>query len=171
LKLKLSELANIAEVIGAFAVVISLVYVGVQVTDNTRAMRSATASATSDAISSWYGDLGGNLQASTIMLNGISNPKSLSREEMAQFIYLVHGLLLQYQYAYYLSREQTLDPGLQQSLTYNLLGVREQPGFVLFWQQRREVFEPGFRAFVDDLIETGETNRNFEGLYRQRDQE
>ena len=86
MKLKLSELANIAEVIGAFAVVISLLYVGVQVSDNTRAMRSATASVTSDAIPGWYGDLGGNLQASTIMLDGISNPESLSRRIGAVYI-------------------------------------------------------------------------------------
>ena len=104
------------------------------------------------------------------MLDGLSNPDALSREEMAQFIYLVHGLLLQYQHAHYQAREQTLDAGLQQSITRNLLGVREQPGFLLFWQQRRDIFEPSFQAYVDGLIATGETNRSFEELYKQRDQ-
>ena len=164
-------MANIAEVIGAFAVVVSLVYVGIQVTDNTRAMRSATASATSAAISSWYGDLGGDLQASTVFLDGLSNPESLTREEKAQFIYLAHGLILQYQYAFYLSREQTLDTALQQSLTNTLLGVREQPGFIMYWQQRRDLFEQGFREFVDKLVAEGETNTNVEQLYELGDAE
>ena len=41
MKTKLSELASIAEIIGAFAVVISLIYVGVQVNDSAGAVRSA----------------------------------------------------------------------------------------------------------------------------------
>jgi hypothetical protein len=41
MKPKLSELASLAEVIGAIAVVISLVYVGAQARDTTRAVRSA----------------------------------------------------------------------------------------------------------------------------------
>lgn len=169
LKLKLSEIANIAEVIGAIAIVISLIYVGIQVTESTRAVRSTTASETSAAISAWYANLGGNLQASQVFLDGISNPESLSREEKAQFIYLTHGLLLQYQYAFYLSQEQTLDVELQESLTNTILGVKEQPGFIMYWQQRREVFAPSFRTYVDGLITDGVTNTNLEQLYQLRD--
>jgi hypothetical protein len=40
--MNLSKLASIAEIIGAFAVVISLIYVGVQVNDSNRAVRSAS---------------------------------------------------------------------------------------------------------------------------------
>lgn len=36
MKLKLSDWASIAEVVGAIAIVISLIYVGVQVNDSTR---------------------------------------------------------------------------------------------------------------------------------------
>ena len=43
LRLKLSEWASIAEIIGAIAVIVSLIYVGYQVNDNTSAIRSAAA--------------------------------------------------------------------------------------------------------------------------------
>ena len=42
-RLKLSEWASVAEFAGAFAVIVSLVYVGHQVNDNTSAIRSAAA--------------------------------------------------------------------------------------------------------------------------------
>ena len=42
MKYKLSELASIAEIIGAFAVVVSLIYVGVQVNDSASAVRAAS---------------------------------------------------------------------------------------------------------------------------------
>ena len=40
MKLKLSEMSNIAEIVGAFAIVVSLVYVGVQITQNTKGIRA-----------------------------------------------------------------------------------------------------------------------------------
>ena len=54
MKFKLSDLASIAEIIGAFAVVISLIYVGVQVNDSAGAVRSASANDANVAVQSWY---------------------------------------------------------------------------------------------------------------------
>ena len=169
MKLKLSDWASIAEVIGAIAIVVSLIYVGIQVNDSTRAVRSATANETSAALSSWYSSIGASAQASEVFYNGVTDPGSLSIEETAQFIYLIHGLFIEYQAAYYLGQEQTLDEGVQESITNTLVGVREQPGVLMYWEQRRDLFEPGFRRFFDDLIATGSTNTNLETLYRLRD--
>ena len=171
MKMKLSDLASIAEIVGAVAIVVSLIYVGIQVNDSTRAVRSATANQTSTAISSWYSDLGTNFQASEVFVRGIASPKSLSPAEAAQFIYLMHGLFFQYQGAFYLTEEGTLDSDIQQSLVNTLLGVREQPGFLMYWEQRGSMFEPDFRGFVDDVIANGDTNTNLETIYRQIDTE
>ena len=54
MKLKLSKLASIAEIIGAFAVVISLIYVGVQVNDSASAVRAASTNDANVALQSWY---------------------------------------------------------------------------------------------------------------------
>lgn len=169
MKLKLSDWASIAEVVGAIAIVISLIYVGIQVNDSTLAVRSSTATETSTAISSWYSDLGTNLQASEVFLRGITNPESLTPAETAQYIYMTHGLFFQYQSAYYLAEEGTLDTELQQSLVNTLLGVRELPGFLMYWEQRGNLFQPSFKDFVDDLIVNGDTNVELERLYRRAD--
>ena len=63
MKLKLSELASIAEIIGAFAVVLSLIYVGVQVNDNAGAVRSAAANDANVATQSWYMQIGADQPA------------------------------------------------------------------------------------------------------------
>ena len=54
MRLKLSEWASVAEIVGAFAVIVSLVYVGYQVNDNTSAIRSAAANDASVAMQSSY---------------------------------------------------------------------------------------------------------------------
>ena len=171
MKLKLSEVASVAEVVGAVAIVISLVYVGIQLQDSTLAVRSATANDTSAAMAAWYITTANNPDSTRVVLDGMTNPEVLSREETAQFIYLIHGLFLEYQAAFYVSEQGTLDIELRESLVNTLLGVREQPGFQLYWDQRQDLFQPSFREFVDDLLDNGTTNRNLERMYRPRDTE
>ena len=165
---KLSDWANIAEIIGAAAIVISLIYVGIQVSDSTRAVRSATANETSAALSSWYAQLGTDQQASTVFLDAMTNPESLSREELFQFVVQLHGLMMEYQAAYYLSQEGTLDTELQESITNTLLGVKDLPGFSLYWGQRRDLFKASYRDYVENLVSTGNTNTDMERVYQPR---
>lgn len=166
MNLRLSEIASVAEIVGAVAIVLSLLYVGIQVNDSTLAVRSATANETSSAMSSWYVSVGSSEQATQVFFDGMTDPDSLTRQEFTQFIYMSHGLFLEYQAAFYLSREGTLDLSLQESLVNTIAGVREMPGFLTYWGQRRGLFEPGFRAFVDEMIESGTTNVNLEQLYQ-----
>ena len=63
MKSRISELASIAEIIGAFAVVISLIYVGIQVNDNAGSVRSAAANDANVATQSWYLQVGTDQQA------------------------------------------------------------------------------------------------------------
>jgi hypothetical protein len=102
------------------------------------------------------------------MLDGFTNPESLSREETAQFVYIMHGLFLQYQAAYYLSQEGTLDEELRESVTNTILGLRDLPGLLFYWGQRRDLFKPSFREHVDSLLSSGDTNTNLQELYRPR---
>jgi hypothetical protein len=171
LKLRLKDVASIAEVIGAIAIFISLIYVGIQVNDSTRAVRSATANELAASLSALYAEVGIDPKASQVMLDGFANPELLSREETAQFVYMVHGLFLQYQAAYYLSQEGTLDEELRESVTNTLLGLRDLPGLLFYWGQRRDLFKPSFREHVDSLLSSGDTNTNLQELYRHREPE
>jgi hypothetical protein len=168
-KLNLQDYGSIAEVVGAVAIVVSLIYVGVQISDSAAAVRSATANDTSAAMSQWYVAVGSNTEATRILLDGMTNPETLSREETAQFVYMFHGLFLEYQAAYYVAEQGTLDFEMRDFLVNTLAGVREQPGFLKYWSQRREIFQPSFREFVDGLVAQGTTNKNLEQLYQPKD--
>jgi hypothetical protein len=56
-KRSLSDWANLAEILGAMAIVISLVFVGLQISDGNRATRAATAQAASDQTMVLHGEL------------------------------------------------------------------------------------------------------------------
>ena len=171
MKFKLSDMASIAEVIGAVAIVVSLIYVGVQVEDSTRAVRSATANETSAALSTWYREIGTDPEAGRVFLDGMTNPELLSREELFRFIFLAHSVILEFQAAFYLAQEGTLDLELQASITNTLLAVKDQPGMALYWEQRGNLFQPSFQSYFNALIASGDADNPMERIYQPREAE
>jgi hypothetical protein len=169
--MKLPEIANIAEIIGSIAIVISLIYVGVQIEDSSRAVRSTSATETSAALSSWYSNLANNRESSELFWKGMTNPESLSPEEKFRFIINAHGLFWLYQSSYYLTQERTLDKEFGETIMKTMLGLRELPGFKVFWDQRGNLFKDDFRRAIDELLANGTTNITVERLYRKPESE
>ena len=64
MKLTLSKFASLAEIVGAFAVVASLIYVGIQVDDSNRAVRSASINDANVAVQEWYMQIGSDERTS-----------------------------------------------------------------------------------------------------------
>lgn len=161
---RLSELANLAEIIGAFAVVVSLVYVGIQVNDGVGASRSASVNDANVALQSWYLEVGSNDQASDLFYRGLLSEDALPDHEEFQFLMLFHGVFLAFQNSYWLAEEGTLDPELLEALTAAILGVKDTPGMQRYWRQRRSYLNASFGLYVDDLLER-ETNTSMD-IYR-----
>jgi hypothetical protein len=157
-------MASIAEVIGAVAIVISLIYVGVQVNDSTRAVRSATSNEATAITMSFYVDILSHPERSGNFYDGITDFQSLTPKETFQFLMSMHSGMLAFQNAFYLSQEGTLDPEIQQSMTRTLRSVTDSPGFRHFWEIRRELFRSDFAEYVDDLFaaDAGGLGRTFQ---------
>ena len=150
--MKLSEAANWAEIVSALGIVISLIYVGIQVTDNTSAMRSETASAASTEFSNWYTHVSSDAELIEVWLQGVTAPETLDEEQSLRFLFLVHILMLQFQNNYYLVEEGTLDEKMLYAINNTLATLRGTPGFELYWSLRRELFNPEYQAFVEQLM-------------------
>ena len=152
MKWKLSEMASIAEIIGAFAVVISLVYVGVQVNDSAGAVRSASANDANVALQNWYLEIGSDQQTSELFYNALTSEEALSNQEEFQFLMMLHGAFLAFQNSFFLAEEGTIDAELREAITAAILGVKDTPGMKRYWRQRRGYLHSGFVAYVDELL-------------------
>ena len=60
MKRTLQEWANLAEIIGNAAIILSLVFVGLQISDSTKEMRANTAYNSTSALQSFYNAMGTN---------------------------------------------------------------------------------------------------------------
>lgn len=150
----LENIALIIEIIGGIAIVISLIFVGLQFKENAKATRSATALATVSEMASWYSNIGNSEQGSYIYWNFLKNPDSLKPEEKFQAIMNIHGAMITFQNSYYLVKEGTLDHEIQQSLLEIINGIKKSPGFIVFWKARKSIFLKGFQEYVEDIIKS-----------------
>ena len=165
MKHKLSDYALIAEIISAIAIVLSLVFVGLQLNSNAKATRSATANTSVATQSNWYAALGRDADTSAVFLRAMGNPDEQTPEQWLQFVFMMHGTMLNFQNSFYLVEEGTLDPEIRDSLTDVLLAIKDQPGFQRYWQQRHSIFFPEFQDYVDDIFASDETNSI--GVYKE----
>jgi hypothetical protein len=153
MKLKLAEFASLAEIIGAFAVVISLIYVGVQVNDSASAVRAASANDANVALQNWYLQVGSDQQTSEVFYDALTSEDALSNQAEFQFLMMLHGAFLAFQNGYLLAEEGTIDSELREAITAAILGVKELPGTKRYWRQRRSYLHPDFADYVDQLFE------------------
>ena len=163
MKYNLKKIALIAEIFGGIAILISLIFVGIQFKENTKATRSATALATVSEMTSWYSNIGNSERGSYIFWNFLSNPDSLKPEERFQAIMNIHGAMLAFQNSYYLVKEGTLDQEIQQSLLEIINGIKTTPGFLVFWKARKSIFLMEFQEYVEEIIASKKVTS--EGVY------
>lgn len=150
--MKLQDLASLAEIVGGVAVIVSLIYVGVQVNDNTAAIRSAAASDATTTMQSWYIQMGGNRQASDNWFNAMTSPDPLPARDEFQFMMSMHVAILGMQNSYLLTKEGTLDAEFREAVATAIVGVKNLPGMHRYWRQRRGFFHTGFAEYVDELL-------------------
>ena len=160
-------MAEVAEVLAGVGIIISLIFVGLQLQDNTVATRSAAASASNASVSAWYNSVGNESQASALLWRYLGNPESLTAEERYQAELNIHGLLLNMQTNYFLSSEGVLYAEINASIVGVLTDVRELPGFQRYWERRKRHFSDAFQEFVDTTLAASDSDSQtiYESLY------
>ena len=149
--LTLEQAYFIGELIGAAVVILSLFYVAAQVKQNTRAMRSATAYSATEMVSSWYKQMGHDSSSCKLWLKGLTDFNSLDGDDKVQMAMLFHSAMLNFQTAFYQSKEDTLDIDIRRSVTSSIAIVKDLPGFKQIWEIRKDLFMEEFREFVADI--------------------
>ena len=153
--MKLDQWAKVAEIIGAAAVVISLVYVGIQVNDSAVAARSAAANDVNVALQNWYIEIGSDEQTSELLYGGLMSDEALPDAQEFQFLMMTHAFFLALQNSYLLAEEGAIDQELRNSMSVTIGGINELPGMRRYWRQRKSYLHSGFVMWVEDLMAIG----------------
>jgi hypothetical protein len=148
--MNLNDLANIGQVIGAIAVVISLIYVALQIRQNTNAVRSATAQSVHEHFATWYHLLASDGELSQVLIAGLKDYASLSEKDKGRFVCTFMAFLSYSQNAFMKWRQGLLAPSLWMGWEQIIMNFTSSPGGRAFWKERAYLFDEEFRRHVED---------------------
>jgi hypothetical protein len=151
----LQDLGGIGEFIGGIAVVISLVYLAVQIRQNTKSVRASTYQAILDSSRSDTELLLVHPHLERVYRVGRRNPEKLNDDERPLFRMLVAQLLLSSESLFLQHQQGAIDSDYWQRRQQTLRGLLSQPGVRQWWAARgtpREYYDPGFRELVDSIL-------------------
>ena len=109
-KLSLSEWANLAEIAGTAAIVVSLAYVGVQVHQNTKALQTESYQSVPAMISQGEYLLAADAELHRLCVSGAGSPESLSADDWSRFTYFNYPYMGLWEYLYLGTKENTITP-------------------------------------------------------------
>jgi hypothetical protein len=147
----LSDLSNLGSFVSAIGVVASLIFVGMQLKQNTRAVRATASQA---HIANWQGMLTPiieHAEVAGIWRRGLSGMTNLTDDERVRFIIMVGGVFRYIEVA----RLQWLHGQLEQThwiiLSRTHTEIANQPGVRDYWAIRRSWYAADFQAWYDAL--------------------
>jgi hypothetical protein len=152
----------IGQVVGAFAVVVSLIYLAREVRSNARATRLASMRSMSDAFNRWVQELAKHPHLSELYYRGIHDFESLEGAELVRFSALMDQLFRVYEEMYYQQLEGHLDPRVWCGFEAPMRDVNGYPGVQAWWRSRSHWFSEEFAKLINERQQTAKAPR----LYR-----
>ena len=152
----ITTLAAWGEFLGGIAVVVSLIYLASQIRQNSKLLRSSTASTTSDNASRISTLMAQDPEVARIFWEGSADRAALTSTDRQRFDPLMGmwmgGMVQNYQFA----EDGVVSPLVWEYTARALSRLLKQPGVQDWWSEWYIDFPQEFRDYVDGLIREGE---------------
>jgi hypothetical protein len=154
-------ISAIGQLVGALAVVISLIYLASEVRRNTRASQLAATRSTSDAFNRWSQQIAEHPHLTDVYYRGIRDIESLEEADLVRFGFLTNQLFRNVEEMYYLQLEGHLDPRVWRGWEAGIREFSGYPGVQAFWRSRSHWFSEEFAKFINQVQQTAKPPRSF----------
>jgi hypothetical protein len=141
-----------AQILGGIGVIASMIYVGIQIRNNARALRAATYQQLSVISLQGWLTMAHNGETTGIMLRGMDDFSSLNRVEKARFRFVVMGYVKGFENAWFQRKIGTLREGDWKASTADLHSFFSTPGTHAAWPMVKNRFNAEFTEFLDQVI-------------------
>ena len=149
----LESLASLGEIVGAIAVVVSLLYLAVQVRQNTRAQRLENASRILDRTASMQGALSRDSAMSVLFSKGVSDPSKLTPQERIQFTWAMYEFFGALEFMFLAANENSIPEEIWQRWSSAAAWWLTFPGVQAWWNARPIPFADSFSSYIESLLD------------------
>jgi hypothetical protein len=154
-------ISAIGQLVGALAVVISLIYLAREVRRNARATRHASMRSMSDAFTRWVQQLSEHPHVRELYYRGIRDFESLEGADLVGFSALMVALFRVYEDMYYQLLEG-VDVHVWRGFEVGIRDINGYPGVQAWWRSRSHWFTEEFAKVINQQQQTAKAPR----LYR-----
>jgi hypothetical protein len=145
--------ALIAEIIGGFAVMVSVIYLALQISDNNRLLRSQSHYNALEVLQRPFEVMLENADLARIIHECNENPKGVSDVVWSRCTNYIFMQANGWEYTYYQNLDDAVPPSLWAGVEGYFSGeARSRPSWVRFWEETEGGFGEPFRTYLENHI-------------------
>jgi hypothetical protein len=156
-------ISAIGQIVGAIAVVVSLIYLAREVRSSAHAAQLASRHSMEDIFIRWSQQLADNQNLRELYYRGLHDFESLEGTDLVGFAQVMLQLFRAYEEAYYGHLEGDVDPRLWRGWEAAMRDINGYPGVQGWWRSRSHWFHEDFAKHINQLQQTAKPPR----LYRE----
>ncbi len=142
-------ISAVGETVGAFAVVVTLIYLANQIRSQNRESRIASVHELTEAFRGAIMSFQ-NPNLADVFVRAKTDFQELSEPERLQFISMVQQIFRVWEDAYYQHKEKRLDERIWKSMVIQFSYYLSLEGVCRVWEIRKQAYSDDFRDFVDN---------------------
>jgi hypothetical protein len=148
----LEEINNVSQIFGVVLVFASLVFVGLQIRQNTRALKATSHHAVTDSFNALNSLLISDRKVARLWRLGMAGAEGLDEDERTSFGFMALGYMRVFETLYYQYTAGTLEKQLFNAELNTLKWTVTNPGFRTWWSNNPISLSAQYRTFIEDLI-------------------
>ena len=146
----IETLGNLGDFIGGIGVIVTVIYLAVQVRRNTQSNLTSSYQSIVTAISDWTTTVASDKELTRVIRIGMADLNSLDGDEQAQFNLLIVGVLRHYENIHFQYENGFIPADTWEGWASRIKGTVEAPGGKHVWDSQRTAFSNSFRNFIED---------------------
>ncbi|MBA2590614.1 MAG: hypothetical protein H0U98_18535 [Alphaproteobacteria bacterium] len=149
--MSLVDLASIGSFVSGIAVLVSLVYLGLQVRQAKRHQQAAIRQGRADRIVMMCFS-GGDPAVADAVAKGYAGADDITETQLIQFHYICRGIFYHFEEEFFQHKEGLANDAYYESFLKGTKLMACEPGLRVQWRQQRAGFVPEFAAVMDKLL-------------------
>jgi len=152
-------ISAIGQIVGAIAVVVSLIYLATEVRRNTRASRLAAMHSMSDSFNRWIQQIVEHPHLTEVYYRGIHDFESLQGPDLVRFSMIMTQAFRNSEENFYLQMEGHVGRSIWRGWEKTIHDVMGYPGIQAWWATRSHLFSEEFAKLINQLQHTAKHPR------------
>lgn len=168
--MSLEQVYQLAGVVAAIGVIGSLLYLGVQVHQNTRSVRMNTGQSVTENLCTFF-RYAADCESADLIFKGFQNLDNLAGADRMRFFAIMHDFFFTFQNAYIQLQLGTLDAKHWEAAVAHFKHQATFPGMIAYWEHRSFLYTKPFKDFYDREILQAEADTpqfNLAGIQFER---